>query len=60
LDKEGFVPIYCIENLFLLSSKFMYREFFNSVDLFTAQHFMATGALLAVRPIQILPMNQYA
>jgi hypothetical protein len=28
--------------------------------LFTAQHFMATGALLAVRPIQILPMNQYA
>jgi hypothetical protein len=38
-----------------------YREFFfYYVDQFKALRFMATGALLAARRIQVLPMNQHA
>jgi hypothetical protein len=37
-----------------------YKEVLTIVDQFTALHFTATSAPLAVRSIQILPMNQYA
>jgi hypothetical protein len=36
------------------------ESFFNFIDRFTALHFMATGASLAVRHLQILPMDQHA
>jgi hypothetical protein len=40
--------------------KLLYREVLSFVNRFTALHFTATGALPAVRPIRIFPMNQYA
>jgi hypothetical protein len=36
---------------------YMYREFFNFVDRFTALRFTATAALLTARRIQILPIT---
>jgi hypothetical protein len=38
----------------------IYREILAFVDRFMAPRITATGAPLAVRHIQILPMNQYA
>jgi hypothetical protein len=44
----------------LLPSDTYTESFFNFVDLFTALHFMVTGASPAARCIWILLMNQHA
>jgi hypothetical protein len=38
----------------------LYREVLSMVNRFTGLRFTAMGALPRVRPIRILPMNQYA
>jgi hypothetical protein len=54
-SQERTLAVYNICDLYRLV-----QSFFNFVEWFMALCFTATGALLAARHIQILPMNQHA